>query len=233
MVVCEFGLLIPYLPWEVFCGHSGFLLHLKKWNYFWSIVLVSHCELQECLAASGLVTYVCTALSHSGALRTQWVESCLLQKVQIIVIVVIVLHQIWPLILPQCIRFVQKHPLFLEISIFRPLNTMCVVHFIAKKQKNKNKKKPTLYHFFKSSFMCTPIYVSAPLIIYARGGGALVLHSGYDAGSRRAKLFLLFFLIKYWYWVRKKVWFFWLSWVPQPGGRGVQVQVYFHHKKQQ
>ena len=61
VVVCEFGLSIPYPPWQVFSWHSSFLLHLKIriLSYFWSILLVSHCVYKACLAASGLITYVC------------------------------------------------------------------------------------------------------------------------------------------------------------------------------
>ena len=151
MVVCEFGLPIPYLPWEVFSRHSGFLLRLKNLNPF--IFLVNSSPLSSwvkrmlgCLGFSYLCVH-CAVTQRRLENPVGW--KLRVTKLQIIVIVIIVLHQIWPIILPQCTRFVQKHVLFLENQCFQT-QTQCVLCILLQKnKKTKTKKNPPCIIFLK------------------------------------------------------------------------------------
>ena len=67
-----------------------------------------------------------------------------------------------PLMLPKFDRFVQKHPFFLKINVFRPLNTKCTLRI-------QLQNRPIfMYAFF--SCMCTPIYPSSPRQLGCWGG---------------------------------------------------------------
>ena len=57
----------------------------------------------------------------------------------------------------------KKHPFFLKIKIFRPINGKHPLSVLLKKKKKKKKKKNTPFHTF-FFHMCTPIYImSGPL----------------------------------------------------------------------